>query len=548
MRTILYGLSILTVNSLASSVTGCTADCEAKGSCGEYVAPPAGASAGGNAGESEANAGESGTDAGEGGTSGTSDTGSAGLAGESGRSGSEDDNAGASGAAGDGGTAGGGAACDTTLSPREESCLIGNDYAVFVAPNGKNNAPGTRTAPLATLSEAIALAAGTKFVIVCDAIYDEHVTVSAAAKVYGGFRCPGDDDPWVVDTGAPLFRPSSAGPALEIDAVAEEVWLESLKFEAPAATLPGGTSIAALLNASPKVKLNQVTLTAGAGMAGANGTLSPFAYRDQAALNGNPETATGAGGEEKSCACQSGLLSIGGAGGPPASAGQNGSDGLPNWGGGQAGDHAKACSAGGGGGDGSAAPPTNTANGAATLGVLSADGWQPRSGTDGVTGSPGQGGGGGASRNNLARGGGGGCGGCGGNGGTAGKGGGGSIALLLIDSPVVLNTCSLKTSDAGDGGAGIAGQFAQQQVGNGGNSVASTNSCGGGSGGKGADGGASGGGAGGVSVGVLWKGKIAPSLTGTTMITGRAGVKGMGGVPGTNDGIPGVKQDVLYQP
>jgi len=536
MRTILYGVWLLGgVAALSSSVTGCTADCDARGSCGDYTAPTAGASSEGTAGEGGSNDMSS---AGIGGGS-DADAGNAGSSGAAGAGGSADD-AGAAGA--------GSPPCDTTKSPTEESCLVSNDYAIFVAPNGKNNAAGTMTAPLASLSKAIAMAGDTKFVIVCDAVYDEHVTISSRAQVYGGFSCPGKGDTWIAETGAPLFKPSDAGPALKIDSVDEEVVLEGLEFEAPAASVAGGNSIAAVVTASPSVTLSHVSLAAGAGMAGENGSLSPFAYKDQATLDGNAETAAGVGGEEKSCACQSGLQSVGGAGGPPASSGQNGSDGLPNSGGGQAGDHSKACSAGGGGGDGSAAPPVSPAAGATTLGTLSSDGWQPASGKDGVTGAPGQGGGGGASRNSLAHGGGGGCGGCGGNGGSSGKGGGGSIALLLVDSQVALNSCSLKTTSAGDGGAGVAGQLAQQQVGNGGNSLASTNSCGGGSGGKGADGGASGGGAGGVSVAVLWKGKMAPTLTATTMTTGKAGAKGIGGAPGTNDGIAGLKQDVLSLP
>jgi hypothetical protein len=70
--------------------------------------------------------------------------------------------------------------------------------------------------------------------------------------------------------------------------------------------------------------------------------------------------------------------------------------------------------------------------------------------------------------------------------------------------------------------------------------------CPGGNGGLGGDGGAGGGGAGGVSVGVLWKGAMAPTVTVDTTITnGKAGTSGIGGVPGTNNGIAGVAQKVL---
>jgi len=380
-------------------------------------------------------------------------------------------------------------------------------------------------------------------VIVCDATYDEHVLVGGGAQVYGGFSCT--NGRWASETGAPLFKPTDAGPALKIDTVSEAVLLDSLNFEVPDAKVAGGTALAAIINASPSVTLRNVSLTAGAAVNGADGTLTSFVYPDAATLNGNAEEPVGSGGASKTCGCQVGFSSTGGLGGSPVAGGQNGSDGLPSLGAGQAGDHTKACSNGGGGGDGDDASPVAAGGGATSLGVPSVSGWTPSAGTDGSTGSPGQGGGGGASRNNVGHGGGGGCGGCGGNGAKAGQGGGGSIALLAINSPLTLDGCKLTTKDAGNGGAGALGQPGQQDVGNGGNSIASANSCGGGTGGKGGAGGASGGGAGGVSVGIVWKGTTAPTVRNTTTTTGKAGAKGIGGVPGTNDGVVGVKQDVL---
>jgi hypothetical protein len=421
---------------------------------------------------------------------------------------------------------------------------VSDGYAVFVAPTGKDNAVGTKGAPVATLSKGIELAGSSKFVIVCDATYDEHVTVTAGARVFGSFKC----SDWSSEVGTPLFKPTSAGPALTIDTVSDPVAINGVNFEVGDATTSGETALTAIVNASPLVTLNDVSLKAGKGKAGATGTLTAFAYPDASTLNGNAETVAGSGGASKTCMCQPSLSSTGGLGGSPVAGGQNGSDGLPTLIGGQAGDHTKSCSSGGGGGDGSDAPAAGAANGASSVGVAAPTGWQSASGKDGVAASPGQGGGGGGSRNALGHGGGGGCGGCGGNGATGGNGGGGSIALLLISSPVVIVNSMLNTADAGDGGAGVAGQPGQQQVGSGGNAIASANSCGGGTGGKGGDGGASGGGAGGVSVGIVWKGAIAPTLTGITTTTGKAGAKGTVGIPGTNDGIPGVKQDVLQAP
>jgi hypothetical protein len=503
------------------SVEGCSSDSAFSGG-----APSAGGTAGSTSG-------------------GISGGGGSGLGGASGIGGAP----GAGGESGESGAAGAGVTpCDTSKSPSEESCLVGDEFAVFVAPTGADSATGTMSSPVATLSKAIEMAAGSKFVIVCDATYDEHVVVSGGAQVYGGFSCAGGS--WASEAKAPLFKPSDAGPALKMDRVGDAVLIDTVNFEVPDAKVAGGTALAAIVNASPSVTLRNVTLTAGAGMNGADGTLTNFSYaQDPTALNGYPENTADPthNGAEKDCTCQSGLMSIGGGGGPPSSSGQAGALGLPDHGAGQPGIPGS-CGATGTGKDGSDAPASAASAGGTTLGMVSSSEWQPTPGLDGTTGSPGQGGGGGASRNSSGHGGGGACGGCGGNGAKAGQGGGGSIALLALDSPVTLDTCTLRTKDAGSGGAGTVGQLGQQTVGNGGNSIANTNSCGGGAGGKGGDGGASGGGAGGISVGIVWKGAVAPTLTNTTSTTGQAGAKGVGGAPGTNDGIVGVKQDVLQVP
>lgn len=506
-----------------------------------------GKSCGGSSGSS-IGGGAQGGRAGNGGSSGTGGSGAKG-----GGSSSGSGNAGGSGVGGDmaGGSGESGAAgapvvpCDTTKTPRTEACLVHDDYAVFVAPTGKDSATGTMSAPLASLTKAIEVAAGSKFIVVCDATYDEHVLVSAGAQVFGGFSCTGGS--WAPESKAPLFKPSDAGPALKVDTVSDAVVLDTVNFEVPDAKLAGGTALTALVNASPHVTLKKVSLTAGSGMNGADGTLTPFTY--PTALDGNPETVGATGGAEKDCTCQGTLMSVGGLGGSPASGGQSGVKGLPDRGGGAGGDPSFGdCSAGSGGkkgGDASAASPSA---GASTLGLISSAGWQPSPGADGTNGSPGQGGGGGASLNSAGHGGGGGCGGCGGNGAKGGQGGGASIALLALNSPITLDSCTLTTKDAGSGGAGHVGQTGQQTVGGGGSVLSTVNSCGGGTGGKGGDGGASGGGAGGISVGIVWKGTTAPTLLTTTTATGKAGAKGVGGLPGSNDGIAGLKQDVLNLP
>ena len=473
------------------------------------------------------------------------------MNGTSGKAGSGSGGGGSSsvgGAGGEGGAGGMSGDCDTTKSPTEEACLVADEYAVFVSPDGDDDKnDGSQGSPLASLTKAVEIAEGTKLVLVCDATYDEHVVVGAAAHVYGGFRCTD----WAAEIGKPLFKPTTAGPALKIDSVDDEVLIQAVSFEVGDPLGAGETALAAIVNASPKVTLRGVSLKAGKGKAGTHGSLTPFNAPDASTLNGNPESAQtpGTGGGEKICQCQTPLTSIGGVGGTPSSTGQSGAKGGPSHGpaGGEGGDPAAGdCGNGSSGKKGANAAATAPASGASALGIAAVTGWQPTPGSDGATGQPGQGGGGGASLNASGHGGGGGCGGCGGNGGTAGKGGGGSIALLALASPVMLEASTLVTADAGNGGAGAAGQVAKTDIGAGGSVVSSINSCPGGNGGKGGDGGAGGGGAGGISVGVVWKGAMQPTVSPDTMImNGKAGSKGAGGVPGTNDGIAGVAQKSL---
>lgn len=114
----------------------------------------------------------------------------------------------------------------------------------------------------------------------------------------------------------------------------------------------------------------------------------------------------------------------------------------------------------------------------------------------------------------------------------------------MIDSSVELESCTFISDDAGNGGAGHAGQAGQQDVGAGGGVLSMLNSCGGGNGGKGGDGGAGGGGAGGISAGIVWTGEAAPNVIDPTFMLGSAGLPGEGGA-GTNDGVPGVAEEVL---
>lgn len=488
---------------------------------------------GGSGGESQA---------GQNGTSGSSPaTGGGPVAGRGGETGGAGDDA--LGDAGDAGAGGSeGHVCDPMLSPLDEACLVSSEHAVFVALMGSDAAAGTREAPLASITKASKIAAESgKIVLVCNAIYDEHVSIDVAARIYGGFKCTD----WSRETEKPLIRPLTTGAALKIES-AGDVLLENLSFEVRDAFGSDSNALTAIVNASPSVTLRSVWLKAGRGKPGVSGTLTEFQYPDASSLDGSSATSARAGGVETRCSCQPGFETWGGAGGKAASAGQIGERGGPELGGGAPGEVGTKCGFGAEGGNGSDSLAAAGGVGAATLGHASPSGWTPASGTAGAVGSPGQGGGGGASLNSSGHGGGGGCGGCGGNGGIGGGGGGASIAVLVFSSIVELDACSITVSDAGNGGNGAPGQQGQQTAGVGGVTPTTQNSCAGGSGGRGGAGGGGGGGAGGISVGIAWDGAAPPKVSNDTAFSiGFPGAKGIGGAPAGLDGVAGVAQKIF---
>jgi hypothetical protein len=448
---------------------------------------------------------------------------------------------GAGGTGGTGGTSSDGGDCDTSKSPGEEACLVEDEHAVFVSPSGSDTGAGTKSDPVASIGKGIEIAqAAGKLVIACSATYDERVSITAGTKLFGGFDCSS----WVHDSSNPTkVEPSARGYALEVNGVSSAVVIEDVSFKAQPGSDPGESSIGAFVNASTDVTFARVTIAAGAGKAGADSVMQPFVFPTQTELSGNNGTAS-AGGNEKSCSCPGGAVTVGGIGGNPATTGQGGGMGLPNNGAGEGGQAGKECNAGGAGGKGAPGKTVTDGQGAMTPGSASSSGWQPSSGSNGQPGGPGQGGGGGASVA-TGGGGGGGCGGCGGAAGSAGGSGGASIALLSVDSTIAMSGGALTSADGGAGAKGVAGQGGQQEFGFAGSGV--VGGCQGGNGGAGAPGSSGGGGAGGPSAGVVHKG-AAPTLEGTTISTGNGGAKGLGGTPGSNDGAVGAKEDVLPSP
>ncbi|HKO50303.1 MAG TPA: hypothetical protein VJV79_21380, partial [Polyangiaceae bacterium] len=468
MRSILRGLWILGGVSVAAAVAaGCGSDCNNTGTCGPYIPPDGG---GGTTGDHGGSAGLSGTGGLNGSSSGASGASGAGVGGM--------DDAGAGAGAGGGGDR---EPCDSSKSPSEESCVVDNEYAIFVAPTGHDDASGTKAGPVQTIAKALELAGDTKIVIACDGTYDEQVNLTSGAKLYGGFACPGKTIPWRYEPGKKaLVAPSARGIALSISSGASDVVIEDFEFDAKDGVDPGESSVAAFVNASTRVLLSRVKLVAGKGVDGADGTLTKVTFPMQSELNGRAASGD-TGGAFNLVTCPAGGTTTGAAGGNGGSGVTGGGLGMPDLGSGKGGVVGADCSVGLGT-TGASASPKPAASGATKVGSITAAGWTGASGVDGASGTPGQGGGGGAGAVSGGGGGGGGAGGCGGAGATGGKAGGSSIALLVLNSPLTLTSSELIAADAGKGGSGVAGQDGQA---GGSAGVQVPDGCGGGKGGKG---------------------------------------------------------------
>ena len=470
-------------------------------------------------------------------------------------------------------------ACDPTKEPKADACVIDSAYGVFVVPaggidggpeagdNGLGAADGTSERPYTSIGRALAGKGSKARLYLCNGFYNEPVSITTAVSIYGGLSCATGASGRVwsyVGQGAKVAAPAGAY-ALSVTGVQDgTVTIADVSFEAPDATAPGTSSIAAFV-ASSTVLLERVALTAGNGANGApgadglanpnytglapagGGQLSPgpagsgtFSINGGAGgLNRCTPFGTSAGGDGGlGCATDAGSPGLGspGTATPPAPVTMVGRDGLPRG--------TVLPDAGGAttlsddpGADG--VPRDGGVAAAVQLyGTVSASGWAPSPGGDGAPGSPGQGGAGatdplygecGTSDQSIG-GGGGGAGGCGGAGGKGGGGGGASVALASVASSVQLISCALTAGHGGTGGAGGSGQDGQAGGAGGDSSFPSAHAAGA-PGGNGAGGSGGAGGTGGVSVGILESNATVMSDLATTQNT-QLGAPGAGGAAG----------------
>lgn len=445
--------------------------------------------------------------------------------------------------------------------------------AVFVSPKGKDDASGTIEQPVATISRGLTVAAQKHAdVYVCNGTYRDNVAIESGVNIYGGYDCARN---WVRVKDRAVVQPLQ-GFALMINSARSAVLIDRMSFRARNETFLGRSSQAGGILNSTEVRLSHVEFVAGNGANGRGGTpggSAGDAPPDAGSDGGNASLSscdtnsrqsicawTSPGGSGSYVSCPFDGLSydvMGGAGG----------DGVNPWiaqGQPTCMSVAGASNPGGlgmyrvTGGDWSFLPSDarevehgiggpGAAKGIGTLdGVLYVASNVGGPGTSGRPGLPGTGGDGGPGFVSFSDvcsykfypgsgGGQGGSGGCGGQGGTGGFGGGASLALVVVNSQVVLDWPRLATGNGGRGGEGAPGGAGQPggapgNPGGGGYEPVSgkpgTPGTAGGTGGSGGPGG------GGPSIGILYVG-TAPVVNNGDFSLGVPGNGGelVGGTP-----------------
>lgn len=451
------------------------------------------------------------------------------------------------------------APCDGTAAPSESSCVIDEQFGVFVSPSGSDTAAGTRGAPLRTIGHALTIAKPTnRRVYACDNTngngYFETITIDTSVdgmSLFGGFACV----IWTYSTTRHASVLSPTGPALVIRGTLRGVLIEDFAFQAPNGLVPGTSSIGGIIDSSTGVVLRRTAVFGGNAAAGADGTpgmAGQAGAPPSVQQNGMPATcAPDAGGAPQNGGFwqENSMCGSSGGGGGIGMRGTSGTTGSPGTPGGM--DNSGARNTPGGAGATGGAGAIGIASSGGTFSNMAGYYTPPPvagGGTDGTVGQGGGGGGGGdvplgipALSNCLgASGGAGGMGGCGGTAGTGGSSGGASVGLLVwMSSGLMLDTCNLESGNGGAGGkGGNGGNGGMGGPGGMGGSGRATDAGApitpggnGGMGGNGGPGGPGAGGNGGPSYALVYRGRL-PSQSGGSLTPMAGGGAGMGGTAG----------------
>ncbi|WP_437623732.1 hypothetical protein [Sorangium sp. So ce1151] len=462
-------------------------------------------------------------------------------------------------------------ACEA--DPTQDAGTVNDECAVFASASAEPGGDGSKAKPYASLGEAVSKAEGKRVLACASGAFAESVTIAAGLEVIGGFDCEAE---WTWSDGARSAIEAPANQiALTLTDGASEAKVRSFAIRAASATEPGGSSIGVAV-ADIEAELAQVDVTAGDGMAGANGETPTEAPRAGASAPDTEQTRAsnacdlpGAvrGGDPGVTMCEDGETrggagGLGGIAGTDDGNGQKGADGAPvpepnpdEYGLGGAGQAAIAgnCRQGEPGAPGAAGGPGVA--GSDTL--LTLAGIAGGDGASGTTGKWGQGGGGGggakagqfcqAGPNTIdgpgASGGGGGAGGCGGKGGGGGKAGGSSLGIVSLGTRLVLKEVTVTVAKAGKGGNGAGGRGGAPggsgAPGGTASPLGGSIGCDGGRGGQGGMGGPGAGGRGGHAVGIAYAAAPGAVVALANFMGGTAG-EGGGMAPGGNAGEVGV--------
>ncbi len=434
--------------------------------------------------------------------------------------------------------------------------------AVFVAPFGSKNNPGTMAQPVDSVVNGIARAKALNkpHVYVAAGTYSNEITMVAGIHVYGGYSTDGS---WARD---PTLHQSiltndtvgtqSAIRVVIFDGITTPTVLAGVTISAGNNTVAGGSSYGIWMHSvSANVVVRNTRIFSGNGAPGTSA--------------GNQSTATsgvtGADGEtttDSDCYCNE-FNTYGGEGG-------DGADGTCPNGDGAGGDGADSTCGDKAGKTGSPSPGGTLGGAAQKVGKTGANGspgvhgegglaagsvntngfWTGDSGEPGGDATHGKGGGGGGSGGGDdggfwcaiwgGGGGGGGSAGCGGQGAASGSAGGGSFAIFLYDASPQITMCTVSHKNGGAGGkggkGGTGGTGKIGGTGGKGHSGAGNGGAGG-PGGNGGHGGHGGGGAGGSVFGIFSAGTSQPTCN--TLSFQPLGSPGTGGVGGDATGKSG---------
>ena len=142
--------------------------------------------------------------------------------------------------------------CDPQADVKDAPKCVVSEFGVFVDGAGGNDAnAGTKESPVKSIGAALGKLAGKTRVYVCEGTYAEHVKLTSAVSLYGGFAC----GTWSYSGGKAKVSPTDAGYALEIAGAGLELVVADLDVAAVDATMAGESSVGALVNGASKVLL-----------------------------------------------------------------------------------------------------------------------------------------------------------------------------------------------------------------------------------------------------------------------------------------------------